>query len=112
MNRASSKCTYFLPLVHYKSRKLSINNHQFFLNTLYERIVYGEFSCGIRVRCEMVKGNVKDKYRPKGGEQALKCDDCDEYQVCNFLPKIAEGTTKGENWLLKSCTFKTPHFDN
>ena len=33
-----------------------------------------------RIRCEMVKevkGNFKDKHRRKGGEQALKCDDCD-----------------------------------
>jgi hypothetical protein len=37
-----------------------------------------------RIRCEMVKeikGNFKDKYRRKGGEEALKCDDCDCDQV-------------------------------
>ena len=37
-----------------------------------------------RIRCEMVKeikGNYKDKYRRMGGEQALKCDDCDGDQV-------------------------------
>ena len=33
-----------------------------------------------RIRCEMVKevkGNFKDKHRRKGGEQALRCEDCD-----------------------------------
>ena len=37
-----------------------------------------------RIRCEMVndiKGNFKDKYRKKGGEEALKCDDCNQDQV-------------------------------
>ena len=32
-----------------------------------------------RIRCEMVcevKGNCKDKYRRKGGEEALNCEDC------------------------------------
>ena len=34
-----------------------------------------------RIRCEMVKeikGNFKDKHRRKGGDQALKCDECEE----------------------------------
>ena len=37
-----------------------------------------------RIRCEMVKeikGNYKDKYRRRGGEQALNCEDCDSDQV-------------------------------
>ena len=37
-----------------------------------------------RIRCEMVKevkGNCKDKYRRRGGEQALNCGDCDSNQV-------------------------------
>ena len=32
-----------------------------------------------RIRCEMVneiKGNFKDKFKRLGGEEALKCDDC------------------------------------
>ena len=34
----------------------------------------------LRIRCQMVneiKGNFKDKYRRKGGEEALLCEDCD-----------------------------------
>ena len=34
-----------------------------------------------RIRCELVKdikGNFKDKYRRKGGDEALKCEECDE----------------------------------
>ena len=34
-----------------------------------------------KIRCEMVndiKGNFKDKYRKKGGDEALKCDDCNQ----------------------------------
>ena len=37
-----------------------------------------------RIRCEMVKevrGNFKDKYRRKGGEHALNCEDCNSNQV-------------------------------
>ena len=37
-----------------------------------------------RIRCEMVnevKGNHKDKYRRKGGEEALKCEDCHSNQI-------------------------------
>ena len=37
-----------------------------------------------RIRCEMVgeiKGNFKDKYRKKGGEEALKCGDCLSDQI-------------------------------
>ena len=36
------------------------------------------------IRCEMVnevKGNHKDKYRRKGGEEALKCEDCHSNQI-------------------------------
>ena len=33
-----------------------------------------------RIQCELVKeikGNFKDKYRRKGGEDAILCDDCE-----------------------------------
>ena len=37
-----------------------------------------------KIRCEMVedvRGNFKDKYKKKGGEEALQCQDCDCGQV-------------------------------
>ena len=43
-----------------------------------------KYRMAFRIRCEMVKeikGNYKDKYRRMGGEQALKCNDCDGDQV-------------------------------
>ena len=46
-----------------------------------------------RIRCEMVpdiKGNYKDKYRRKGGEEAFLCKDCLEIESqshCVICPK-------------------------
>ena len=37
-----------------------------------------------RIRCELVKeikGNFKDKYRRRGGDQALICEDCDSEEI-------------------------------
>ena len=51
-----------------------------------------------RIRCQMVgdiKGNFKDKYRRKGGEAALACEDCNKDEVqtqshCLECPKWEE----------------------
>ena len=37
-----------------------------------------------KIRCEMVpeiKGNFKDRYRRKGGEEALKCEECSTGEI-------------------------------
>ena len=82
-----------------------------------------------RIRCEMVpevKGNFKDKYRRKGGEDALICNDCSNNEIqtqshCIVCPKwdcirsglemnklddlvIFSEKNKGEVWLCMSCT--------
>ena len=55
-----------------------------------------------RIRCEMVKeikGNCKDKYRRKGGEDALQCEDCSSQEthtqshclVCHRWKEIRHG---------------------
>ena len=65
-----------------KMKKHENDNFKEVQSYMRDKSVYNT-RMAFRIRCEMVKdikGNFKDKYRKKGGEEALKCDNCNQDQ--------------------------------
>ena len=69
-----------------KSKKMMRHKHDNFKSVQNYMKGKSIINCrmAFRIRCELVKeikGNFKDKYRRRGGDQALICEDCDSEEI-------------------------------